>query len=276
MPKKICGLGFDCASMMLQPGIDPGECLNYDTCGGKSELTPDEEIELIQMQMIEYERIPETIRTTRRQAALMMLMSRGCPQTPESLGVNAQMQAIATCVEQLQHHLNNLEGQYIAPPGCEVHTYSVKRPSGTYYYNKLTASEAIFSPSSQNELVKVIHLSHSYDPRTEQAKLGIERRNQLRSIRTLLSGAVELLQQATDTLSQQSTIEDSSLLLTVQQQSHEYDTTSDITIARAASSQGDSEVQVESNEADSSICEQPVMRSERNLSQNNFVQRLEN
>lgn len=99
MPRKICGLGFDCASMMLQPGLlDSGECLNYKTCGSAVKLTPDEEIELIRVRQIEsqqrqqeWERIQETFRTTRRQAALMMLMSRGCPQTAESLGVTAQM-----------------------------------------------------------------------------------------------------------------------------------------------------------------------------------------
>ena len=27
MPKKKCGLGFDCASMMQYPGIDSSDCL---------------------------------------------------------------------------------------------------------------------------------------------------------------------------------------------------------------------------------------------------------
>jgi hypothetical protein len=144
------------------------------------------------------------------------------------------MQAIAGLIEQLQQQLNNLQGQYIAPVGCEVHTYSVKRPSGTYYYNKLTASEAIFEPSSKQEKVKVIHLSNNNDPRTEQAKLGIERRNQLTRVRTLLSNAVELFEEAANTLSQQSTVEDSSLLMTM-------DST------------------VSTDEASSNIGEQPVM-----------------
>lgn len=222
MPRKICGLGFDCASMMLQPGIDPGFCLNYDTCGAAIKLTPDEEIELIRVREIqaqqrqqEYERIQERFRTTRRQAAVMMLMSRGCPSSAESLGVDAKIQEIAACIEQLHHQLNHLEGQYIAPPGCEVHHYNVKRPSGVYGYNKLTASEPIFEPSSKQEKVRVIHLSHDYDPRNLQARLGIERRNQLTRVRTLLAGAVELLQEAANTLGQGSLAEDNSLLMTV-------------------------------------------------------------
>jgi hypothetical protein len=148
MPSKICGLGFNCASMMLQPGLlDSGECLNYKTCGGATKLSPDESIELIRVREIEaqqrrfeWERIQETFRTTRRQAAVMMLMARGCPNNAQSLGISEQMDAIATIVEQLYHNLNNLEEHYIAPGGCEVHHYSVKRPSGVYGYNKFTAS----------------------------------------------------------------------------------------------------------------------------------------
>ncbi|MDM9383488.1 hypothetical protein QUB80_22635 [Chlorogloeopsis sp. ULAP01] len=226
MPRKICGLGFDCASMMLQPGIDPGECLNYKTCGAATKLTPDEEIELIRVREIEaqerelrvrlwnqeWERIQETFRTTRRQAAIMMLMSRGCPQSPESLGVTAPLQAIAACVQQLHHHLNNLEGQYIAPGGCEVHHYSVKRPSGIYDYNKLTADEPIFEPSQKEQKVRVVHLSHDDDPRNLEARLGIERRNQLTRVRTLLASTVELLHSCANILSEDSSVEDNSLL----------------------------------------------------------------
>ena len=218
MPRKICGLGFDCASMMLQPGIDPGECFNYPTCGAAIKLTPDEEIELIRVREIascqqqqEWERTEETFRTTRREAAVMMLMSRGCPQSSESLGVAAQMEAIAACVEQLHHNLNNLEGCYIAPLGCEVHHYNVKRPSGVYGYNKLTALEPIFEPSEKQQKVKVVHLSHDDDPRNTEARLGIERRNQLTRVRTLLATTVELLQEAANTLTEQPSDEERSV-----------------------------------------------------------------
>ncbi|BAZ03039.1 hypothetical protein NIES37_70520 (plasmid) [Tolypothrix tenuis PCC 7101] len=218
MPQKICGLGFDCASMMLQPGLDPSECLNYKTCGAATKLTPDEEIELIRVRQIaaqerqqEWERIQETFRTTRREAAVMMLMSRGCPQSAESLGVAAQMAAIAASVAQLHQNLNNIEGLYIAPSGCEVHHYNVKRPSGVYGYNKLTADEPIFEPSEKQEKVRVIHLSHDDDPRNTEARLGIERRNQLTRVRTFLATAVELLQEAANTISEQSSDEERSV-----------------------------------------------------------------
>ena len=218
MLRKICGLGFDCASMMLQPGIDPGECFNYTTCGAAIKLTPDEEIELIRVREIascqrqqEWERREETFRTTRREAAVMMLMSRGCPQSAQSLGVAAQMEAIAACVEQLHHNLNNLEGCYIAPGGCEVHHYNVKRSSGVYGYNKLTAPEPIFEPSEKQQKVKIVHLSHDDDPRNTEARLGIERRNQLTRVRTLLATTVELLQEAANTLTEQPSDEERSV-----------------------------------------------------------------
>ncbi|MEH1916651.1 hypothetical protein [Nostoc sp.] len=201
MPRKICGLGFDCASMMLQPGLlDCGECLNYKTCGSAIKLSPDEEIELIRMRLLERERIQETLRTTRREAAIMMLMARGCPNNAHSLGITTQMEAIAELVEQLREQLNNLEGHYVAPLGCEVHHYNVKRPSGVYGYNKLTASESIFEPSEKQQKVKVVHLSHDDDPRNTEARLGIERRNQLTRVRTLLATTVELLLEAANTL----------------------------------------------------------------------------
>lgn len=213
MPTKICGLGFDCASMMLQPGLlDSGECLNYKTCGSAMKLSPDEEIELIRVRLLEQERLRETFRITRRQAAIMMLMARGCPQTALSLGVTERMDAIASLVEQLHEQLNNKEGQYIAPPGCEVHHYSVKRPSGVYGYKKLTAREPIFEPSIEKQLVKVIHLSHDNDPRFLEAQLGIERRNRLMRVRTLLTTAESLLRSCANTLREESP-EDNSLLI---------------------------------------------------------------
>ena len=193
MPQKRCGLGFDCASMMLQPGLDPGECENYATCGSATKLTPEEEFELIRWREIQaqerqqqWERYRETIWVNRYQAALMMLMSRGCPQTPESLGVVDLLTNLATKVEEVRSQLPQFQGQYIAPEKCEAHTYNVKRFSSVYCYNKLTAAEAIFDPSEKNQKVKVIHLSNDYDPRNSEARLGIERRNTLTQVRLML------------------------------------------------------------------------------------------
>lgn len=207
MPNKRCGLGFDCASMMLCPGIDPGDCENYATCGSAIQLTPEEEFELIRWREIqarerqqEYERRREIFRLNRHQAALMMLRDRGCPQTPESLGVVELLVTLATKVEQVQAQLAQFEDHYIAPEKCEAHTYNVKRPRGVYSYNKLSAAEAIFEPSEKAEKVKVIHLSADDDPRNIEARLGIERRNTLTQVRTQINVAQAALTQALELL----------------------------------------------------------------------------
>lgn len=107
--------------MMLTVGIDPGDCLNYKTCGVSVKLSPEEEIEIIRMREEENRRWQESVRTTRRQAARIMLMSRGCPQTTESLGITKQVAELTIALEHLQNQLSLLSGQYIAPPECEAH-----------------------------------------------------------------------------------------------------------------------------------------------------------
>lgn len=46
MAEKICGLGFDCGSMMLCPSIDPGDCENYQACADAKKLQPQESFEI--------------------------------------------------------------------------------------------------------------------------------------------------------------------------------------------------------------------------------------
>lgn len=120
MPKKVCGFGFDCGSMLLQPGLEPGECPNYTTCGRATRLTPDEEIELIRVRQVQHEerqrRTPSVLRsssrqsqreqalrqevwrTTRRQIALEMLMQRGCPQTPQQYIPNELFEQLSEAI----------------------------------------------------------------------------------------------------------------------------------------------------------------------------------
>ena len=203
MPRKTCGFGFSCAAMMLQPGLEPQNCPNFKTCGGATQLTPEEEVELIRVREIrwqqaqeEFRRIQERIRVTRHRAAIMMLMARGCPQTPESLGVIQPIAAIETHLEALRSHLEQFSGKYVAPEACEIHEYSVKRPYGKYGYNKLTAETAIFEPSEKDTKVRVIHLSHADDPRCLEGQRGVDRRNHLTQIRTQLRLAEAALRQA--------------------------------------------------------------------------------
>lgn len=191
MPRKRCGLGFDCGAMMMAPGLDPGECPNYKVCGHATELTPEEAFELVRVREIEeqerHERsqqIYETIRVTRHQAAVMMLMARGNPQTPDSLGLSELADLIASDVDQIGSLLERARNCYVAPEGVEAHQYNVKRPGGTYWYNKLTAETAIFEPAERTEKVRVLHLSHDDDPRNLEGRLGVERRIRLTQART--------------------------------------------------------------------------------------------
>ena len=220
MPKKKCGLSFDCASMMIQPGIDPVDCLNYQTCGAAYELTPDEQLELIQIRerqreeaQQERERIEERILVSRKQAARMMLMSRGCPQSLDSLGIT---HVITGFTEQLSHLSQVLSqvtlDQYIAPKGVEVHKYNVKRNKKVFEYNKLMAAEAIFKPVEKTrvvrkngqkitrsvEAVRMIHLSRDEDARNIVARESIELRNKLSKVETLLKNAQQLIDEASN------------------------------------------------------------------------------
>jgi len=187
MPQKKCGFGFSCAAMMMQPGLKPENCLNYEACGGVTEYTEEEEIELFRVRADEIERF--TI--TRNQAAKMMLIQRSGSQargeSPTLLSEMVQaIEAIADQLQQLQERLAELEDEYIAPAGCEAHAYNVKRGLKTYWYNKLTATEPIFEPAVGTDKVCTIHLSHSDDPRNLEARRGIQRRNQLSLTKTKL------------------------------------------------------------------------------------------
>ena len=192
---------------MLEPGLTAEHCPNAEVCGTLTELTPEEEVELLRVRQVErerreeaerewqeeWERIEERFRVTQRQAAEMMLMSRGCPQSIDSLGVSEAMASVQSRLSELWTRLGEYEGVYIAPPACEVHTYNVKRPSGTYSYNKLTAETAIFEPSERQQRVRVIHLSHDDDARNLGAREGVERRNKLLRLVSHLTHAEQLL-----------------------------------------------------------------------------------
>jgi hypothetical protein len=208
MPRKTCGLGFDCASMMLCPGIDAGQCENFLTCGAASKYSQEEEFQILQICQREIAGFePELYRQiyliNRRQAALMMLMQRGFPQSPESLGLLEMIQQLTDKIQILQTQLTEMSG-YIAPPGCELHQYSVKRPRGTYSYTKLTAKDGTFSPVKKKNLVKVIHLGGAGDYRSQEAALGIERRNKLLQAKTQLALAISAVDDAIDLLTSSS------------------------------------------------------------------------
>ena len=168
MAEKRCGLGFSCASMMQQLDLRVEDCPNLGVCGVAQRLEPDVEFELICAGSSGV--VP--ISTTRRAAAVMMLMHRGCPQPLEAFGLAAQIAAITAELSQLSDEIAQYDGHYIAPAEVEAVAYSVKRPGPVvktpegmvhlprvYWYNKLMSQTAIFAPAEKERPVKVIHLS---------------------------------------------------------------------------------------------------------------------
>ena len=80
------------------------------------------------------------------------------------------------------------------------HRYLVKRPYGTYEYNKLTSKQAIFPPQQEENEVKVLHLSRDTDPRNILGRSGIERRNKILYLKMQIEKATEVLTKAMETV----------------------------------------------------------------------------
>ena len=211
MPQKKCGFGFSCASMMMQPGLEPKECPNWKTCGKVQAYEPHEIVELQRVRLVESQRQRQVFRITRHQSAIMMLKERGGHQELSDFGIEALQSDIAQALTDLQESLEPLTAGYVAPEGVNVHRYSVKRPGSihrdpetgeethvprVYTYNKLLANSAVFEPAEEERPVRAIHLSRDSDPRNLEGRLGIERRNRLMQIRTRLQMAATALAEA--------------------------------------------------------------------------------
>jgi hypothetical protein len=193
----MCAYGFSCASMMMAPGLTAEDCPNKTVCGTIRQLTDEDRVELHYARIENNRRTIDTMMTNGRDAALYLLSTRACPQTPASLGVTAALDRLRSTLSQLEETIAQLsEDCYVAPIGVEAHRYLVKRPSGVYQYNKLTSREAIFPPQEREESVKVIHLSSDYDSRNFEGRAGIERRNRLLAIDTAIGAAEALLNRA--------------------------------------------------------------------------------
>lgn len=211
MSQKKCGFGFSCASMMQQPGLEPKDCLNWETCGKVQEYEPYELVELRRVQTVERQRVHVTFRISRHQAAIRMLRERGNHQQLADFGIEEQKEHLEQQLAALLETLEPLTQDYVAPEGVKAHLYNVKRPGQVvtdeegneihypriYWYNKMTATSAIFEPSEEDRMVRVIHLSHNHDPRNIEARLGIERRDRLLKIQEQLRVAEAALAEAT-------------------------------------------------------------------------------
>lgn len=186
MPKKKCAFGFNCGAMLASPGLLAEDCPNNQVCGLIADLSSEEQVALYQLRHGESDIIREELKLTKQNAARLLLMMRGYPQSPSSFGIPETLKTIMSQLENLNNHLAAFEDQYIPPQGSEVHTYKVKRPWGVYQYNKLSADQAVFKSSEREGKVKAIHLSHDNDPRNLEAREGIARRNRLQKLATRL------------------------------------------------------------------------------------------
>ncbi len=182
----------------MAPGLTAENCPNKNICGTIRQLTEEDRVELHYARTENNVRTIELIRTNGRDAALYLLSTRACPQTPASLGITETLARLHSTISQLEETIAQLssEDSYIAPIGVEAHRYLVKRPYGIYQYNKLTSKEAIFPPQEREDSVKVIHLSSDSDSRNFEGRAGIERRNRLLAINTAIDTAEALLNRA--------------------------------------------------------------------------------
>ncbi|BAY59244.1 hypothetical protein NIES2135_61210 (plasmid) [Leptolyngbya boryana NIES-2135] len=193
--------------MMMTPGLEANDCPNRRTCGEIVEYTAEERAELIRVEVARGRRRRRRIAVSRHEAAVMMLMARGNPQTLAEFDVPELLTTLTRSLTTIQQVIaEQYEGQFIAPPNTEAHRYNVKKKrirvdsneDGTvseveyravYWYNKLSADEQIFEPVIEERRVKEIHLSHNDDPRNLEGRRGIERRNRLTLLRNRL-GAI--------------------------------------------------------------------------------------
>lgn len=200
MPTQ-CAYGFSCAAMLMQPGLEAENCPNRDTCGTIMRLTEDERAELYQARIENNRRIVERVMVSPSYAANQLLQSRGCPQTPETIGTEASLLSLLDSISECQVKIKELMTEYTAPPEVEAHRYSVTRPYATYCYNKLTSQKAIFPPQVKEQNVKVLHLSKDSDPRNILGRAGIERRNRVLHLKTQIETATKLLNSAIERVS---------------------------------------------------------------------------
>ncbi len=91
----------------------------------------------------------------------------------------------ATTIDQLRQQIQSLhkEISFIAPAGCYVCSYIVKRPYAHYQYEKLMSPDvAIFPSRSQRnagKLVKNLHLGRTGSEKHQAALAGIQARKQI-------------------------------------------------------------------------------------------------
>lgn len=168
------------------------------------------------------QRLKFLARVIAHEKAVSELKKFGNPQSADNFGIYEQTLQIRESLKRIKTQLNNYNGLsnikrgYIAPKGVEVHTYNTKHPPSSkfppgtpleeirkqqtiYKYHKLLSKTAQFeSETTDSRKRKVIHLGKYDSEKNIQARLGIERRNRLAKIRTLVTQAAKALHEAAE------------------------------------------------------------------------------
>jgi len=80
----------------------------------------------------------------------------------------------------------------VAPPGCRVMRYRVRRQKACYWYYKLQATEPIFPPpKGKGELSKYKHLGKAGSLAHIEAVLQVARRSQIDGLQRAIDGLSE-------------------------------------------------------------------------------------
>ena len=224
---RACPFGFSCRDMFqLHSELSANDCENLNSCKSLAATRgmTAQANERFLISSVSADGSRDSTLLSEQEAAHLMLMHRGAAQTLEfGFEVENLIDTLSRHIIDLHEVLENCwQGEYIAPEGATVHTYTVYRPSrpelvanGTiprnaplsvvrecqrsFSYDKLTSSERIFrSALGGDERVKAIHLYRRGTARSVEAHKGIERRNRLHQIETKLRTAIKAVEEALD------------------------------------------------------------------------------
>ncbi len=121
MPILMCAYGFSCASMMMAPGLIAEDCPNKTVCGTIRQLTEEERVELHYARIENNVRTIETMTIDGHSAALYLLSTRACPQTPASLGVTATLDRLHSTLSLLEETIARLSEDGYTKNGWELY-----------------------------------------------------------------------------------------------------------------------------------------------------------
>ncbi len=114
----------------------------------------------------------------------------GTPSVQDQLTRADQLQA---AIAVLQQEIQQIEAEgKVAPPGCRVMRYQVKRKNGCYWYYKLQALEPIFpTGQSSDKLSKYKHLGKAGSYAQIEAVLQVARRAKIDGLQRAINSLTD-------------------------------------------------------------------------------------